>query len=72
MKEDSQLITELLYNQDFDVNTALAAYLTAQARYTDALAAYKEVETEILRKKLEPNTFTNTFTNRKPPEDMPC
>ena len=67
MKEDSQLITELLYNQDFDVNTALAAYLTAQARYTDALAGHKEVETEILRKKLEPNTFTE----RKPSEDMP-
>ena len=67
MKEDSQLITELLYNQDFDVNTALVAYLTSQARYTNALAGHKEVETEILRKKLEPNTFTE----RKPSEDMP-
>ena len=67
MKEDSQLITELLYNQDFDVNTALAAYLTSQARYMDALAGHKEVETEILRKKLDPNTFTE----RKPSEDMP-
>ena len=67
MKEDSQLITELLYNQDFDVNTALAAYLNSQARYTDALAGHKEVETEILRKKLEPNTVTK----RNPSEDMP-
>ena len=67
MKEDSQLITELLYNQDFDVNTALAVYLTSQARYMDALAGYKEVETEILRKKLE----SKTFTERKPSEDMP-
>ena len=68
MKEDSQLITELLYNQDFDVNTALAAYLNSQARYTNALAGHKEVETEILRKKLDP---VEEVTKRKPSEDMP-
>ena len=51
MKEDSQLITELLYNQDFDVNTALAAYLNSQARYTNALAARQELETKLLKEK---------------------
>jgi len=68
MREE-QLIAEILNNRSFgeDVTDALADYLTAQARYINALAERKEIEVEGLRTP-SPSPFT---VKEKEEADLP-